>query len=409
MGNAVERGGWNDAILRRVAASTRIDAPGAVSTGAFRIVIALGWIALACAALPTLLFLRNLRAFRAPRAARGPVDVAILIPARDEEINIASAVEAALGNAGAEVLVLDDGSSDRTYQIVCALAASEPRLRVLRGEELPPGWTGKNFACAQLAAAASHPLLLFVDADVRLAPDAACRLAHAVRDSDAQLISGIPRQEVGTFSEKLLLPLIQFLLLGFLPLERMRRSKHPAYGSACGQLIIARRDAYERSGGHRAIRHRVHDGLALPKQFRASGFHTDLVDVTDLATCRMYRRDVDAWSGLAKNTHEGLGAPARIVPVTLLLLGGQVLPFALAVTGSWLGCAAAVVALVPRVIATARFHQPVSTVLLHPFAIVSLVAIQWYGLARWLRAKPVSWKGRSSTTSFASANCLAGE
>jgi glycosyltransferase involved in cell wall biosynthesis len=225
------------------------------------------------------------------------------------------------------VLVLDDGSTDRTYEIVAAIAAREPRLRVLRGEQLPKGWVGKNFACAQLAAAASHPLLLFVDADVRLAGNAACRLAAAMRESNAQFISGVPRQELGTVSEKLLVPLIHFLLLGFLPLARMRRSKHPAYGSACGQLIMVDRAAYERSGGHRAIRGNVHDGLALPKQFRRSGFHTDLVDVTDLATCRMYRRNADVWRGFGKNTHEGLGAPARIVPFTVLLLAGQVLPF----------------------------------------------------------------------------------
>jgi hypothetical protein len=360
-------------------------------------VTTLGWICLACAALPALLFLRNVRVFAAPPRADTSARVSILIPARDEEINIAAAVEAALANSAAEVLVLDDNSTDRTYAIASDIAACEPRLRLLRGEPLPDGWTGKNHACWRLAAAAANPLLLFVDADVRLAPDAAARLASGIADAGAALISGVPRQEVGTFSEKLLVPLIHFLLLGFLPLQRMRLSRHAAYGSACGQLIMVDRDAYHRSGGHRAIRANVHDGLALPRQFRASGFHTDLFDVTELATCRMYRRHADVWRGLAKNTHEGLGAPALIAPMTFLLVCGQVLPFALFATGRATFIIAAVLALLPRFFALRRFHQPLLGAILHPVGILALLGIQWFGLIRWLRGNSVAWKGRVHT------------
>lgn len=360
--------------------------------------IAVEWIALACAALPAALFLRNLRIFEPPRRRDDSAKVSILIPARDEERNIRAAVEAAVGNPGAEVLVLDDGSTDHTYEIVAEIAAREPRVHVIRGEDLPAGWCGKNFGCAQLAAAASHPLLLFVDADVRLSSDAASKLAAAVQDAEAQLISGVPRQELGTFSERLLVPLIHFLLLGFLPLSRMRRSRHPSYGSACGQLIMVDRTAYERSGGHRAIRSSLHDGLALPKQFRSSGFHTDLADVTELATCRMYRRNAVVWRGFAKNTHEGLGAPKVIVPFSLLLLAGQVLPFVLLWSGSGVALIAVALALVPRVIALQRFDQPALGALLHPLAIIALLAIQWTGLVRWLRGTPASWKRRAYAT-----------
>lgn len=356
--------------------------------------IALGWLSLVCAAIPAALFIRNLAAFRPPQGRDDQARVSILIPARDEERNIAAAVTAALANPNAEVVVLDDASTDRTLAMMTEIARREPRLRVLLGEPLPMGWIGKNFACAQLAAAASHPLLLFVDADVRLAPEAAARLSVAIAETGASLVSGVPRQEVGTFSEKLLVPLIHFLLLGFLPLARMRSSRHPAYGSACGQLIIVTRAAYEQSGGHCAIRGRVHDGLALPKQFRAAGFHTDLVDVTNLATCRMYRRNHDVWRGLLKNTHEGLGAPALIVPMTLLLGFGQVLPFAMLAGCHWTWPAAALLALLPRLIACRRFRQPLLGALPHPFGVAALLVIQWAGLARWLTGKSARWKGR---------------
>jgi hypothetical protein len=360
-------------------------------------VTALGWLALVCAALSAVLFVRNLRLFRPPRARDTSTPVSILIPARNEEANITAAIESALTNATAEVLVLDDNSTDATFRIATEIASHESRLRVVPGEQVPAGWVGKNFACAQLAAAASHRLLLFVDADVRLAPDAAAALAHELRASGAQLISGVPRQEVRTFSEQLLIPLIQFVLLGYLPFDRMRGSSHPAYATACGQLIMVDRDAYEKCGGHGAICHSVHDGLALPKAFRHAGARTDLTDVTALATCRMYRRDADVWLGLSKNTHEGMGAPARIVPFSVLLLSGHVLPFALLATGMWQAYAAAALALLPRLLALRRFDQPVLGALLHPVAVIALVGIQWGGLFRFLRGTPVAWKGRACT------------
>lgn len=356
---------------------------------------ALGWVALVCAALPAFLFLRNLRLFQPPAGSDASTPVSILIPARNEESNIAGAIAAALTNENAEVLVLDDNSTDRTFSIAAEFADREPRVRVIAGEELPPGWLGKNFACAQLAAAATHPLLLFVDADVRLARRAAAALAHALRASGAQLISGVPRQEVRTFSEQLLIPLIHFLLLGFLPFKRMRRSAHPAYATGCGQLMMVERGVYEKCGGHSAIRQSVHDGLTLPKSFRRAGVRTDLIDVTALAICRMYRRNAEVWRGLGKNTHEGLGAPRRIVPITILLLCGQVLPFALLATGMWQAFAAAGLALLPRFIALRRFDQPLFGAMLHPFAIVALLAIQWAGLFRFLRGNPSAWKGRA--------------
>ncbi|MGI8438151.1 MAG: glycosyltransferase family 2 protein [Chthoniobacterales bacterium] len=359
--------------------------------------------ALVFAAWPALLFLRNLQIFTPPAEVRAPAtEVSILIPARDEERNIGEAVEAALTNAGAEVLVLDDGSTDRTAEIVSEIAVRDPRVRLLPGAALPPGWVGKNWACAQLAKAATGQLLFFVDADVRLAPAAAASLGAWLRASGAQLASGLPRQQVVTLSEHLLIPLIHFVLLGFLPLDRMRRSRHPAYATGCGQLVLAKTHAYRASGGHSAIRDRIHDGLALPKRFREAGFQTDLFDATELSTCRMYRSDAETWRGLTKNTHEGLGAPARIVPVTAILLLGQVAPFALLAGARWLSLwqtlgalLAAALTLLPRLLAVSRFDHPLYSAVFHPVGVAALVGIQWTGLIRFLRGQPPRWKGRS--------------
>lgn len=368
------------------------------------IVTALAAVALALAALPAFLFLANLRLYRPPPApAEVAPAVSLLIPARNEEPCIVAAVEAALVSTKVdlEVVVLDDHSEDATGKLVSAIAARDPRVRLIQGPPLPPGWCGKQHACWVLANEARQPLLAFQDADVRLAPDGLARMAAFLDAANADLVSGIPRQETGTLLEKLVIPLIHFILLGFLPMARMRRSRAPGYGAGCGQLFLARREAYQTAGGHAAIRASLHDGLKLPRAFRAAGKRTDLFDATEVATCRMYRGAGELWRGLAKNATEGLAAPAMIGPATLLLMGGQVLPAALLTAAPWLqplalGLTAAALALayLPRLVGVLRFRQSLPGALLHPVGVMVLVAIQWYGLMRKALKRPSAWKGR---------------
>ena len=304
--------------------------------------------------------------------------------------------------------MLDDHSEDRTAEIVKEIAGRDPRARLETAPPLPPGWCGKQHACAALARHARHPLLLFVDADVRLEPEGAARAAAFLDASGAGLVSGVPRQETVTFLERLLLPLIHWVLLGFLPMARMRRSRHPAYGAGCGQLFLARREDYEKAGGHEAIRGSLHDGVALPRAFRQGGIATDLFDATPVASCRMYRDAGEVWRGLAKNAVEGLASPGKILPVTLLFLAGQVMPPVLFVL-SLLGLLPAIVLVpagigtfalyLPRLAAVRRFRQPLDGALLHPLAIVVFLAIQWTALGRKLLGRPAGWKGRSYSPS----------
>lgn len=373
------------------------------------IAIGLAAVALVLAAIPALLFRVNLHRYRPPPPAcalgkDGTVlAISVLIPARNEERAIGTAVEAVLASQGVEfeVLVLDDNSEDATPDIVSAIASRDPRVRLLRGQPLPAGWCGKQYACSLLAQAARHPLLVFLDADVRLAPDGLARMAAFMEESRADLASGNPLQETGTLVEKLVISLIHFVLLGFLPLARMRRSRHPAYAAGCGQFFLARRSAYQAAGGHAAIQASLHDGITLPRAFRAAGFRTDLCDMTDVATCRMYRTAGDVWRGLAKNATEGLASPGMILPATTILLGGQVLPFLLLAVVAWLPplavcltLLAAVAAYYPRIAAAKRFRQTWQGAFLHPVGILIFVAIQWHAFIRGARRLPAGWKGR---------------
>lgn len=369
--------------------------------------IGLTLLAAGLAAVPAWVFRRNLQAYRpppAPVAGAPSPRVSVLIPARNEEESIQAAVEAALASTGVEleVVVLDDHSRDATAAVVRRLARRDPRVRLLDAPELPPGWCGKQHACWVLAGAAAHDLLLFVDADVRLAPDGLARLTAFLRQSGADLVSGIPFQETGSLAERVVIPLIHFVLLGFLPLGRMRARRDPAYGAGCGQLFLARRRGYEQAGGHATIRATLHDGINLPRAFRRAGLLTDLCDATAIARCRMYRGAGELWHGLAKNASEGLGAPRLIVPSTLILLLGQVLPPFLLAWSLWSPTAAVVPAAVatalsyyPRLAGVGRFGQPLRGALLHPIGVLALLTIQWQSLLGHALGRPKAWKGRS--------------
>ncbi len=358
------------------------------------------------ALIPAALFLRNLWLYR-PLARAGSLGGAcsVLIPARNEEGNIGAALRSVLQSDGIEmeVIVLDDNSTDRTAEIVREIAQTDPRVRLETAPPLPAGWLGKNFACHLLAGCARHPLLFFMDADVRVSrPDSLARLAAFVEQSGADLASGVPREEARGPMEKLIIPLIHFVLLGYLSLDWMRAGTDPRFAAACGQILAVRRAAYERAGGHAAIANRIHDAVALARAFRRQRLTTDLFDATDTFHCRMYCSAAEVWHGFAKNAHEGLGSPQLILLTTLFLLGGQVLPlFLLACAPSLLALIGTVAAFLPRFIAAVHFRQSLLGAVLHPVGICALVAIQWFAFFRSLGERPALWKGRSCAPAHA--------
>ncbi len=351
--------------------------------------------------LPGALTFWNLLLFRPPpRVVPGGLSVSVIIPARNEADNIGACIDAARASAGCavEIIVVDDHSTDATPAILAGRAAADCRVRGVTPPELPPGWSGKPHACWAGAQAATHPLLLFIDADVRLRPDAASRLAAGLHRDGLALASAFPRERTGGLGEALLVPLIHVLLLGYLPFALMRVSRQPGLGAGCGQLMLADAAAYWATGGHGAVRRSWHDGVTLPRAFRAQGLMTGVFDATALAECRMYQGFGATWRGFSKNAREGLATPGAL-PVWTLLLGGAfcIAPL-LAIMAPWppllagLGLLAAA-----RVAVGVRFRQSPVAVLLTPLAMALMLALQWRALLR-RSGGAQSWRGRVQTT-----------
>jgi len=380
-------------------------------------ILALSIVGIMIAVVPAFLFLKNLPLFSnldgcsaaqtqlTERQTRSSVSV--LIPARDEADSILQSIEAAIASehVDVEVIVLDDHSTDGTAEIVKQLAALDPRIRYLPGAPLPALWNGKQHACKQLAESASYPRMVFLDADVRLRPTALFCLRNRQDITGVALLSAFPHQETGTLLEKWIIPMMHFILLGFLPLARMRASTHPAYAAGCGQLFMTTRDTYHSAGTHDAIRGSRHDGLKLPRVYRNAGLMTDVVDGTALAECRMYRTNMEVIRGVLKNAVEGIANPKLIVPFSFLLLGGSVLPV---ITLAWsiaasqplaamFSATGVIVGHLPRAIAAIRFRQSILGVLCHSMATLIFVALQWIALGNHLLGRQIAWRGRTET------------
>jgi len=375
------------------------------------VVLGIVWVGLVLAAIPALLTIANLRIFQSPPPLPPgpPPRVSVLVPARNEAAAIGRLMDDVLASEGVELelVVLDDASDDATALIVSRRAAEDSRVRLVPGRPLPDGWCGKQHACWQLAADARHDTWVFLDVDVSPAPDAVARAVAFLDQRGVALVSGFPRQVTYTVLGWLLLPLIQFLLVGFLPIARARQVNAPSLAAGCGQLFVTRRGDYERAGGHATIRASLHDGVKLPRAYRRAGLGTDIFDATGIASCRMYATSRDVWRGLSKNATEGIGTAATIVPFTILLGGGQVMPVVVAAAGLSRGFAGwsrwsvaiavfgLILAFVPRLLDAVRFRQGFASAACHPLGVTVFLVIQWLALAsKWLGLR-TSWRGRS--------------
>jgi hypothetical protein len=342
----------------------------------------------------------NLTRLRRPDREPAPVAerVSVLVPARDEAGRIAATITSVLAQQGVadlEVLVLDDGSTDGTADVVRATAAGDPRLRVLTGRPLPPGWLGKPHACHQLAEQATGSVLCFVDADVVLAPHALASTVTLLRHSGLQLVSPYPRQLADGLGPRLVQPLLEWSWLTTLPLHLAETSPRPTLAAANGQLLVVDRDAYRRAGGHEAVAMAVLDDVQLLREVKRSGGRGVPVLGTDLATCRMY----DTWDELRDGYTKSLwtafgGEPGALAVGAGLALLYLVPPAAAVLTGSragWAGYAAAVAGRV--LVGRAAGHRVWPDALGHPASVAALLGLTAASVRRH-RQGSLAWKGR---------------
>ena len=239
--------------------------------------------------------------------------VSAIIPARNEEDSIAGAVESVAAQLEiAEMIVVDDQSTDRTAEILDELAAHIPKLKILNTRALPQGWIGKNYAVALGAAVAQGDWLLFTDADTCHLPGSTRRALSDAVEHNAVLVSYSPEQELGSFWERVLIPFVYCRLSAKFSFARVNDPKLPD-AAANGQFVMILRDVYQKVGGHAAIASEVLEDVALARRVKQAGYQIYFTAPIGIVRTRMYRSFRALWEGWTKNLYPLMGGTAKSV------------------------------------------------------------------------------------------------
>jgi chlorobactene glucosyltransferase len=355
---------------------------------------------LLCIALSNWLALRRLESYA--RGGTGP-RVSILLPARNEAANIAACARSLLAQdyPDFELLVLDDNSTDGTGDIARELAARDNRLRVLEGRPLPEGWLGKHWACHQLTQAARGDLWLFTDADTVHHPRALREAVAALQTENADLVTGLPRQEMLSWGERLIVSILPWSIFCFYPLAVAERLRWPPLVMAVGQFMLFRREAYQKIGGHESVRAHVADDIALAQRLVARGGRWRFLDAANRVSCRMYRNFGQAYEGFSKNLFAAFGYNAPLFAAIWLWLALVFLapPLLLAlwplgiIASPALPLAAIGLALALWGLCIWRLRLPIQLFIAYPLAVTLAVLIAARSLVLSRAGKAV-WKGR---------------
>ena len=383
------------------------------------------WGYLALAALPwailpaVVLFRLRHRTSLGDYSAEPPADaplVSIIVPSRNEAHHTESGVRAILAAnwPNLEVIVVDDHSTDGTGDIARRIALEDPRVKVVINPDLPEGWIGKQWACHNGQLAASGTYLLFTDADTRHGPKLLTRAMNAMRERKVDLLTVAGSQIMESFWERLMQPHVFGLLAArFGNIERSNRSTNPYYKISNGQFLLTRRETYDRTGGHEAVRTHIAEDLRLAQEWTRQGYTVHIIAAFDDMSTRMYEGFGELWRGWGKNIWAAGRDTFSVGPATLLLMRIAA-PFAplweiapavaivLGVVGVvpvpvliW-GAITYTIDTVFWVIMHVVFRSPAWYALLNPLA--GLVMMGMFARATW-RGDRVEWKGRQYISS----------
>ena len=347
----------------------------------------------------------------APPPAAAASRVTVIIPARDEAANIGRCVHSLLAqdypSDRFKVRVIDDHSADDTAAMVRAIAARHPQVSLISSPPLPPRWTGKSHACwIGARAAPDNEWLCFLDADVWAEPPLLSSAVHAAGTQKLDLLSLAPRQQLGSFAERLMLP-CGLILLSFLQDLRKVQGRTGSAVTATGQFMLIRRDAYEAVGGHAAVSNVICEDLEFARLLKQSGHSVLLMGGDTMIASRMYTGWRTLWPGFAKNLVDTLGGPratltftplavilawaALAVPIVAAIAYWQAAPGALAALAVALLGSAAAFGL--HLAATFYFRIPIWYGLLFPLGYTLGAAMALDSVRRRLTGR-VTWKGR---------------
>jgi len=353
-----------------------------------------------------------------PPTSSAPL-ISFIVPARNEARNICQCIEALASQTypNLEIIVVDDRSTDNTLTLLHELASHwdmerAPKLSIIPGNDLPPGWAGKPHALFQGVTEASGEWFCFVDADTFAHPALLASTFQSAIERSADLLTIMTDQRLVSFWEKVIMPLVFTALSVGFPAERVNDPSKPD-AIANGQFILIHRMVYEAVGGHEAVRAEIAEDRALAVNVKERGYRLVLADGRHLAKTRMYTTFSEIWEGWTKNIYLGLQDRVWLLAIGILtgLIGALALPIWLIfslfwsiTSGSWMAYLAVAQALLvwgylvhERVKACRALNIKSLYALSLPIGALVFTMMMFASAFKVLSGKGVTWRGRSYT------------
>ncbi len=322
--------------------------------------------------------------------------VSLCIPARNEEKNIGNIIDdsAAQDWKNLEIIILDDQSEDRTKEIIQGKALSVKNIRLIEGKDLPEGWTGKNHACFELSQEASGEFIIFIDADCRISPWLITTVISLMKKRELVLLSSFPCQVMRRPGEYVIVPLMNWLLLTFLPLRKVYTSHKKSYVAANGQLMAFRKSFYDEIDGHRSVKSMMVEDMELGRICKFRGYRMMTLLGGEGIRCRMYSSLSDGIQGFSKNFYPGFNIPGAAF---FLMLAVFFLFFLLSML---LPIYDIRLLFIPLVVLAERFivsltcrENPLISIVLHPVQMIMMIYVGFVSVYKSRRGE-LTWKGR---------------
>ena len=321
--------------------------------------------------------------------------VSVLIPVRNEEDNILILLESIHQQDYEyyEVIILDDDSTDNTYQICTEFAAKHPRFRVIKGKKLPYDWLGKNYACHQLAKQAKGDYFLFLDADEQVYNGLLNSAVHRMHLFRLGLLSLFTNQQMDTLGERSVVPIMHYILLNLLPLRLIYLVKNSSVAAASGQFMLFDAEIYQQQQWHKQAKDRVVEDVEIMKMVKSAGYNGEALLANGMISCRMYKGYTDAVNGFSKNFLAAFNYSVMWLLVYLVVLIGGPMIVIMTLNFHLILFMTGLIVLTRIMISLSASQNAWLNVLLHPVQMLNLMLIAFLAIQKYL-TKTTVWKGR---------------
>jgi glycosyltransferase involved in cell wall biosynthesis len=321
--------------------------------------------------------------------------VSILIPVRNEEKNILFLLESIAEQEydNYEVIILDDDSTDSTFEICEAFIVQNPKFSIVKGKPLPADWLGKNYACHQLAQLATGRYLLYLDADEQIARGLINSAVHRMETNNLALLSLFTDQEMLTLGEKIVVPLMHYILINLLPIRLVYLSKNPAFAAASGQFMLFDAAVYRQQRWHQQVQHKIVEDVEIMRLVKTEGLKGEALLANGMISCRMYTGYSDAVDGFSKNFLAAFNYSIMGFLLYLVVIIGGPLIVISTLNLQLIVFMCGIIMLTRSMVSLLSNQSNGQNTFLHPLQMGSMAIIGFFAIQKHL-TKTTLWKGR---------------